>query len=216
MSAQYSECGGIFTGMISAKNGHEILDAVGHEFQTALIDSVDQARIDLGDFQDFKPAWFPTFTQRFISSFIHERVWAELVRRIDASPESTIIDDEPVREIGWMNSFKLRVKRHRAGDVIAAFPTEGAKRWYEPTLPLDGLEVTHLAVGYKWMDGRIGPAVISYRESLDSRALWAVTLEREVERPATIRVEDVYETSMPELDLSGLVDSDEETGTDEL
>lgn len=207
--------GGIFAGMISPKNGHEILDAVGQDFQLALIDSVDQARVDLRDFREFRRGWFPTFTQRFISNFIHERVWAELVRRIDASPDSTIIDDEPVREIGWMSSFKLRVKRHRAGDVIAAFPTEGARRWYEPTLPLDGLDVTHLAVGYKWLDGRIGPAVISYRESLESRALWAVTLERENERPATIHIEDVYEASMPELDLSGLVDSDEETGTEE-
>ena len=116
------EVGGIFDGMISAKNGHEILDAVGQEFQLALINSVEQARADLRDFQEFRPGWFPTFTQRFISNFIHERVWAELVRRIDASPDSTIIDEEPVREIGWMNSFNLRVKRHKAGDVIAAFP----------------------------------------------------------------------------------------------
>lgn len=181
----------------------------------ALINSVEQARADLRDFQEFRPGWFPTFTQRFISNFIHERVWAELVRRIDASPDSTIIDEEPVREIGWMNSFNLRVKRHRAGDVIAAFPTDGAMRWYEPTLPLDGLDVTHLAVGYKWMDGRIGPAVISYRESLQSRALWAVTLERADAQPTGIRVEDVYETSMPELDLSGLVGTDERSGTEE-
>ena len=201
--------------MISPENGHEILDAVGLDFHFALIDSVDQARADLRDFREFRRGWFPTFTQRFISNFLHERVWAELVRRIDSSPDSTIIDEEPIREIGWMDSFKLRVKRHRAGDVIAAFPTEGAKRWYEPTLPLDGLDITHLAVGYKWMDGHVGPAVISYRESLESRALWAVTLEREGEKPASIRIDDVYEASMPELDLSGLVDTDEETGTEE-
>lgn len=201
--------------MISPENGQEILDAVGEGFQHALIDSVDQARIDLLDFRKFRSEWFPTFTQRFISGFIHERVWAELVRRIDGLPGSTIIDEEPVREIGWMDTFKMRVKRHRGGDVIAAFPTESARRWYSPMLPLEGLEVTHLAVGYKWIDGQIGPAVISYRESLESRALWAVTIERELNHPEQIRVDDVFDEAMPQLDLSGFVESEEETGTDE-
>lgn len=206
--------GGIIFGMISPENGQQILDSLGSEFQDALIDSVGQARVDLHDFKNFRPSWFPSFTQRFVSNFIHERVWAELVRRIDADPSSTIIDEEPLREIGWMNRFKLRVKRHKAGDVIAAFPTDSAKRWYNPSLPLDGLEITNLAVGYKWEDDRIGPAVISYRESVDSRALWAVTLDRSADS-RSIEFEDVYEDTMPELDLSGLVaiDEEEDTGT---
>lgn len=202
--------------MFSPENGQLILDTLGQSFQDALIDSVNQARTDLDEFQDFRPGWFPSFTQRFISSFIHERVWAELVRRIDANPESMIIDEEPVREIGWMNKFKFRVKRHRTGDVIAAFPTDGAKRWYNPSLPLDGLEITNLAVGYKWEDNEIGPAVISYRESIGSKALWAVTLER-VASTRKIEIEDVYEDSMPALDLSGLVgaeEEDQETGSE--
>lgn len=203
--------GGIIYGMISPENGHEILDTLGREFQNALIDSVDQAKGDLEDLKEFRPNWFPMFTQRFVSNFIHERIWAELVRRIDADPTSSIVDREPVREIGW-GQFKLRLKRHKARDAISAFPTESARRWYNPSLPLDGLEYTHLAVGYKWEDGAIGPAVVSYRKSLKSRALWAVTLERDIDT-RVIEIEDINAASMPELDLTAFFDAADEEGT---
>ena len=192
-----------------------MLANLGDKFLEALVTAVDGAREDLTTFQGWQPGWFVTFSNRFTANFLHERIWAGLVGRVDELDNVTVLDQEPYRQL-FADSYVLRVKRHHPGDRISTFPTEGARRFWSSELMLPGLEKVSLALGYMWdADLRgVGDAVISFRDELD-KPVWAVLVQRGTEGLGDIRWTPV-DPNVPEFDLSQVMEPpapEEEAGS---
>lgn len=205
--------GGIFSGMSSGSpDVNDVLADLGDKFVQSFVSSLTDAKRDLMEFRRWRPGWFPSFSARFIANFIHERLWAGMVDRLEEHSEVNIVDKEPRRELYHSRGYAVRLKRHLPGDRIRSFPTTGALNFWSNELTLPGMEVTSLALGYMWdADAReIGDAVMSYRDEMD-KPVWAVVLsEREGGAGAT-RIEwSPITPNLPEFDLSQIV---EEAGT---
>ena len=71
---------------------------LGRTFLKAPVDAVDSARDDFVAFRQWRPAWFSTFTNRFTSNFIHERIWAHLIAGLDDDSDLVVTDKEPRRD----------------------------------------------------------------------------------------------------------------------
>ena len=192
-----------------------VLADLGDKFLEALLDSVDDARADLALFRDWQPGWFTSFSNRFTANFLHERVWAGLVGRLDELDNVIVLDREPHRQL-HTQTYVLRVKRHHPGDRISSYPTEGALRFWSSEVTLPGLEQVGLALGYMWdTDLReVGDAVISLRDELD-KPVWAVLVQRGAGGVAGITWTPA-DPNLPEFDLSQVLDDqasgDEQSG----
>lgn len=188
-----------------------VLSDLGDPFVGSFIDAVDGAREDYGSFRSWQPDWFPGFTSRFTANFLHERIWDRLVRALDGLEGVHIVDREPVRELRSGTQYLIRVKRHRPGDRISAYPTEATTAfWSNSTLTLDGLEAFSLALGYMW-DAElraVGEAVLSFRDGKDN-PIWAIRLERDAGAAAGFSWTPVA-PDLPELDLSKVLRPAEE------
>lgn len=182
----------------------QVLGELGDKVLEALVEAVDGARDDLESFREWRPGWFSTFSSRFTANFLHERMWAGLVRRIDPLDHVTVLDREPHRQL-HADGYVLRVKRHHPGDRISTYPTEGALRFWSSEMSLPGMEEVSLALGYMWDAElrKVGDAVISFRDALD-KPVWAVRIQGEPGDVAGIRWAPV-DPNLPEFDLSHVV-----------
>ena len=197
---------GIFSGMRTQPTPDRVLADLGDKFLEALVDAVDGARADLRLFQDWQPGWFVTFSNRFTANFLHERVWAVLVERVDELDNVVVLDQEPHRQL-FANAYVLRVKRHHPGDRISSYPTDGALRFWSSEVTLPGLERVSLALGYMWDADlrRVDDAVVSFRDELD-RPVWAVLVQRDAGGATGVSWTPV-DPNLPEFDLSQVVDT---------
>ncbi|WP_380160186.1 hypothetical protein [Kineococcus sp. R86509] len=204
--------GGIFSGMNSHPGPDEVLADLGDKFVQAFLEAMGVTRDDLQDFRGWRSSWFPTFTERFLGNFIHERMWAEMVQRVDDLPGLQIVDKEPRREIECHGRYTVRFKRHRPGDKIATYATEGALAYWTNRVTLPGLELVSLAMGYLWDAElrQIGDTVLSFRDGKDN-PLWAITLNPPVAGTAGITWNSI-DPQLPSIDLSDILD---ETGEED-
>lgn len=198
---------GIFSGMRSQPAPDQVLTDLGDKFLAALVN----ARADLGMFQDWQPGWFVSFSNRFTANFLHERVWAVLVERVDELDNVVVVDQEPHRQV-FANAYVLRVKRHHPGDRISSYPTQSALRFWSSEITLPGLERVSLALGHMWDADlrRVGDAVVSFRDELD-KPVWAVLVQRGAGRATGVSWTSV-DPDLPEFDLSQVVDTPADEG----
>ncbi len=191
--------------MISTPSPDVVLSDLGDKVLGALLDAVDQARTDLDEFREWRPAWHSTFTNRFTANFLHERVWATLVENLHDLDNVEVVDREPQRQF-HTTKYVVRIKRHRPGDRISSYPTHGALRFWSSQVTLPGLEQASLAMGYQWDADlrRVGDAVVSFRDELD-KPVWAVVVRRSSAGGVPITWTPV-DPELPELDLSSVLD----------
>lgn len=192
-----------------------VLTDLGSEFVLAFVNAVDGAREDFAEFRAWKPGWFVGFTNRFTANLLHERIWDRLIKSVAPHEGIHVIDREPVREVRSGTRYLIRVKRHHAGDRIAAYPTEGSSAFRSNSaLTLDGLESFSLALGYMW-DGTlrtVGNALLSFRDGKDN-PIWAIKLRRDASTPAGFAWNPVA-PDLPEIDLTGVTrEAEDESGT---
>lgn len=203
----------MFFGMNSHPGPDEVLADLGDKFIQSFLEAMDVARQDLQDCRGWRPHWFPFFTERYLSNFIHERMWAEMVTRVHDQPGLQIVDKEPRREIECQGRYTVRFKRHRPGDKIASYATSGALAYWTNRVTLPGLELVSLAMGYMWdADLReIGDTVLSFRDGKDN-PVWAITLSPPAAGVAGISWTPI-DPQLPAIDLSEILEeTDEEDG----
>ncbi|QYL29476.1 hypothetical protein TM48_03963 [Mycobacterium shottsii] len=195
----------------------QVVDDLGDKFLVAFIKSIEVARVDLSEFEGFKPEWFVNFSKRFVANFIHERVWDSMVSQVHDHPGVTVVDREPTRQIHFGTNYVVRFKRHTGKLKIESFPTKGALAFWAnratPTLP--GLEVWTLAMGYIWQPelGEIGDAILSFRDGKD-KPIWSVTLNSHGGESATDITWEPIDPQLPQLDLSDVATEDDEDAAD--
>lgn len=165
-------------------NSHPLEDVVlaelGDKVPAAVAESVAAARDDLSRYRDLQPAWVAEHSERGLANWIHDRVWAHLMQRLDGEAEITVVDREPMRVFRVGTKYLLRVKRHGLGDKISSYPTQTALQFYmqgpQPLFP--EMEEVRLAAGYLWdVESRsVGDAVISMRDGMDN-VVWSVVID---------------------------------------
>lgn len=188
-----------------------VLKDLGDRFIHTFIDAVEGARADYAEFKDWRPGWFPSFTDRFTANFLHERIWDRLVRDTAEMEDIHVSDQEPVRELRSGSTYLIRVKRHRTGDRIAAYPTKSARQFWTNELTLEGLESVNLALGYYWDDElrEVGDPVVSFRDGKD-KPIWACRLHRESSTATDFTWEPISSPALPDIDLSSIAPETEE------
>lgn len=195
---------GIFSGMNSYPSPDRVVGDLGDKFVSQFVHAVNDARTDLAEFREWQPGWFSMFTGRFTANFIHERVWASMVRRVEGQPGVDVVDSEPTREI-YTTGYVVRFKRHHPGDKISTYPTEGALRFWTNGVTLPGLGLCSLAMGYMWdaEQRQMVDAVMSFRDGKD-KPVWAITLTEESGGASAITWAPIA-PNLPEFDLSQVV-----------
>lgn len=193
-------------------DAQQVLDQLGLEKQAVIIDAVDQAREDLRVYRTTFPHWHVRFSQRYISNFLHERIWAVLVESFDGDDSTDVIDREPSRLIR-SDGIEMRVKRHSEQNIVASYPTQTAIKWFGNQEALPELATLNISIGYQWIkdEEQVGPAVIACPKGLRKAAEWAVILERNAET-ATIEPRGIEDPEIAKLDLSALIAGEESEG----
>lgn len=190
----------------------QVLDQLGLEKQAVIIDAVDQAREDLRVYRTTFPRWHVRFSQRYISNFLHERIWAVLVERFDGDDSTDVIDREPSRLIR-SDGIEMRVKRHSEQNIVSSYPTQTAIKWFGNQEELPELAAFNISIGYQWIkdEEKVGPAVIACPKGLGKAVEWAVILERNAET-AAIEPRGIEDPEIAKLDLSALIAGEESEG----
>jgi hypothetical protein len=164
-------------------NSHPAQDVVlaelGDKITAAIAASVSAAHSDLETYREQHAGWVADHSERGLANWIHDRVWAHLMQRLDGEAEITVVDHEPMRIVRVGMKYLMRVKRHGLDDKISTYPTQTALQFYmqgeQPLFPEMG-EV-RLAAGYLWNPETrsIGDAVISMRDGVDN-IVWSVVI----------------------------------------
>lgn len=193
-----------------------VLDELGDKVQVAIARSVSAARADLSEYRELRRSWVADHSERGLANWIHDRVWAHLVRQIDGDADITIVDEEPTRSFRVGTKYLVRVKRHGVGDKISTYPTQTALQFYmqgvQPLFP--EIDEVRLAAGYLWdpETRAVGDAVLSMRDGKDN-VVWSVVLDIESGGEAvTIRPMPTMPTP-PTIDFPGADQSDAEDQT---
>jgi hypothetical protein len=156
----------MFSGMISPLDPDSVLSGLGDKFLAALVAAISGTRTDIDEMRAWRPGWFPPMHSRVPSNLIHDRIWARLTAALVDDETVAVVEDGPRRDIHVGMHFMLRIKRHRDGNKISTYPTQGALEFYIQPLTLPGLELVTLAAGYQWDPElhEIKAPVISYRD----------------------------------------------------
>ena len=170
-------------------NSHPAQDVVlvglGDKVPVAIAESVAAARDDLATYRELRSSWVADHSERGLANWIHDRIWAHLMYRLDGEAEITVVDREPMRVFRVGSRYLLRIKRHGLGDKVSTYPTQTALQFYlqgaQPLFP--DMDEVRLAAGYLWdLETRsIGEAVISMRDGLDN-VVWSIIIDLQ---PAT-------------------------------
>ena len=154
---------------------------------------------------------------RGLANWIHDRLWHWVVTHFEGIEDAVIVEKGATREVTVNGKFRIRLKRHSESGRVSTYPTQAALEFMEQPaeqLTLDGLEMMHLIVGYRWESDthEIGPAVLSLRDGLDN-PLWEVELsEPTTDTTVVDRVAPAVEPGLPRIQLPGAA-SKEETRT---
>lgn len=165
--------------MIDAENPHAVMGALGTSVVDALGRVVSNARADLHRYREVFPEWVAQATARGTKSWIHDRLFDHVQRELGDMDCVTLKVSEPAREFMVDGRFRFRVKAHQPGDLLASYPTAGARQFMrqgsQPAFP--ELGEIRLVAGYRWdvelME--MAEAVISMRNG--NRCIWAVELQ---------------------------------------
>ena len=171
---------GIFSGMFSHPTSNHVLHDLGDKVIDGLVASVDRTRADFERYRREHPDWVARSSKRGLANWLHDALWAHLVVLLDGNPDVHVVDDEPLREFSVGQNYKLRAKRHAYDGSINSYPTQGALDFLtQPPPGFEGLDLTHLAVGYTWIkhSHAVGPAVLSLHDGAEN-VVWCVELPR--------------------------------------
>jgi hypothetical protein len=155
---------------------------LGDKAKAAIAESVAAAREDLAAYREQAAGWVADHSERGLANWIHDRVWAHLMQRLDGETEISILDHEPTRVVRVGTKYRMRVKRHGLGDKVSTYPTQTALQFYmqgvQPSFP--EMDEVRLAAGYLWNSETrsISDAVISMRDGLDN-VVWSVVIDLE-------------------------------------
>jgi hypothetical protein len=125
-------------------------------------------------------------------------------------------DEEPTRQIHFGTNYVVRFKRQDSRLRIETFPTGGALAFWTNQAALPGLELVSLAMGYIWEHdfGEIGDAILSFRHG-KNKPVWSVTLKPRGGEAATDITWEPIDPTLPQLDLSAVVEERDEGTTDQ-
>jgi len=156
-----------------------VLDDLGDKVVNGLSRSVALARVDLDDYRTMAPGWVATSSERGLGNWIHDRMWTHAAGLLDGVDGVSLVDNEPTRQIYIGTRYWLRLKRHHLDGSVSTYPTPTALDFLGQggTMPLPGLGVVSLIVGYEWVREarQMGTAVLSLRTSADD-IVWVVEL----------------------------------------
>lgn len=192
--------------MFSLPTDAQVAAELGDKFLMCFVDAVDAARDDYTTFRQWRPGWFASFTNRFTSNFVHERVWAHMIDGLDDDAEVAILDKEPRRELTVGGRYVMRIKRHSETERIRSYPTSTALDFWTQKPALDGLEKITLAIGYIWdpEERAVKAPVLSLRDGLDEPPVWAIRFQGRGGKANPIAWEPIEPTD-PTLDLSTIL-----------
>lgn len=165
---------GIFSGMFSYPSFEEVCDGLGDKIVTGISKSAALTTADLRKYRKIAPLWVARSSERGLASWIHDRMWDHLAGEVGDLPNVTVVDREPIREIGVSWRFRLRVKRHHPTGSVSMYPTQAALEFMIQDQPsLEGLEEIRLITGYLWDSAvrQMGVPVISLRDGRD-KIVW--------------------------------------------
>ena len=201
--------------MFSYPSAEDVLRDLGDKVIGSLVHATRATRCDLAKYRDTFPAWVADSSDRGLSNWIHDRLWAHLRRALADMDSVELADEGVIREITVGIRYRARVKRHTVRDRIRSYPTKSALAFWTQLDTLEGMEEISLGFGYRWdPDERtIGSTVVSLRDGLDTEAIWVV----EVDAPAageggTTITWSPVDPSLPQIDLyKAVADNEEET-----
>ncbi|MEU4804367.1 hypothetical protein [Actinosynnema sp. NPDC023587] len=192
--------------MFSAPPADDVLRDLGDKVVASLVDATATTRDDLSDYRSFRPGWVADHSERGLASWIHDRLWANLRRELDGVDEVLLTDLGATREIAVGLNYRARVKRHSITDRVRSYPTKAALAfWAQSETTLSGLEEVRLGFGYRWdpEERRIGKAVISLRDGLETDAIWVVEVDTGEAGTDGVRPinSNPVDPSLPQIDL---------------
>ncbi len=201
--------------MFSPPLADDVLHDLGDKVVGALVDATMATRADLAEYRDIFPAWVADSSDRGLSNWIHDRLWAHLRRALADVDSIALADHGVTREIVIGMRYRARVKRHSLGDRIRSYPTRTALAYWAQSDTLEGMEEVRLGFGYRWdpEEREIGSTVVSLRDGLHSDAIWAVEIAAASGESGTAITWTPVDPSLPQIDLYEAVAEGEEEAT---
>lgn len=200
--------------MFSYPPAEDVLPGLGDKVVSAIVAAAEATRADLAEYRLTCPAWVADHSDRGLSNWIHDRMWAHLRRGLDDVDAVRLVDKPPIREIAVGYRYRARVKRHSVDDRVRSYPTKSACAFWTQSATLDGLEEVRLGFGYRWDPElhEVGNAVISLRDGHDKEAVWVVEIDAAGGDAGTEITWKPVDPTLPQIDLYGAVaaEGDEE------
>ena len=196
---------GIVSGMKSHPTSRVVLPDLGDKVLRASVEAVSATREDLERYTREFPDFVANHSQRCLANWIHDRLWHQLVARLDDQPHVRIVDKEPTREIivdGTSHGqYRIRVKRHRGRKgAVATYPTRAAISFmHQLQLGIfDDRPIYHLIVGYEWDHHShvIARPVLSLRDGI-ANVIWLEALDDEQAEAVAPLHQPVHAPSRP-------------------
>ncbi|WP_233620373.1 hypothetical protein [Amycolatopsis sp. WAC 01416] len=191
----------------------DVLHDLGDKVVGALVDATSATRADLADYRDAFPGWVADSSERGLSNWIHDRLWAHLRRELTDVDSVELLDQGVTREVTVGLRYRARVKRHTGRDRVRSYATKSALAFWAQSEALEGLEEVRLGFGYRWdpEERVIGSTIVSLRDGLDKDAIWAVEVDAGASGAAGTSITwTPVDPSLPQIDLYEALARDEE------
>lgn len=199
--------------MFSYPLAEDVLHDLGDKVVGALVDATSAARSDLAEYRDAFPGWVADSSDRGLSNWIHDRLWAHLRRELTDVDSVDLLDQGVTREVTVGLRYRARVKRHTGRDRVRSYATKSALAFWAQSDALEGLEEVRLGFGYRWdpEERVIGSTIVSLRDGLDKDAIWAVEVDAGASGAAGTSITwTPVDPSLPQIDLYEALTRDEE------
>lgn len=167
----------MFSGMIDPRSTQSVVGALGQSPLDAIGAAVRDTRSDLGLYRSTLPQLAARHSQRGMLNWVHDQFFAHARAQFEANVKDTsVVDREPTRDIYVGHTFRFRLKKHTADDMVSSYPTD-AFLAFALQDPPELIQEVRLIGGYRWdpETREIGTAVLSARDG-KSNLLWVVEL----------------------------------------
>ncbi|HEU5270454.1 MAG TPA: hypothetical protein VFU36_11075 [Jatrophihabitans sp.] len=204
--------------MKSGRYADEVMTELGEKVPYGIAQAVTATKADFSEYRAAFPAWVAEASERGLANWIHDRLWAHLVKQLDGNDDVNFSDEGPMRQFRVGTRYLFRAKRHSMTDKISSYPTLTATSFWSQHVGslFPDMDEVRLSVGYRW-DPEIREmedAVISLRDAMDL-PVWVVTV-RVAPVTGAVELRPVTEDA-PELPIIELIsDEDEEDFGDEM
>lgn len=168
--------------MIDLRNTQSVVDALGQPPLDAIGAAVRDTRVDLATYRSTLPGIAARHSQRGLLNWVHDQFFAHARAHFEANVKDTsVVDREPTRDIFVGHTFRFRLKKHTADDMVSSYPTD-AFLAFALQDPPELIQEVRLIGGYRWdpETREMGTAVLSARDG-KSNVLWVVELAEGVE-----------------------------------